>query len=102
MSKSIFTDMMLLIFLPAYDSCQNLMDSPLLKDFVAVYEQYCIACNQMQPTSQYSIYEMQGQFLQFATVHHDPLFPEEVISVLVQYFVQCQAVQLMIYILSWC
>jgi len=102
MFKSIFTDMMLLIFLPAYDSCQNLMDSPLLKDSVAIYEQYCIACNQMQPTSQYSIYEMQGQFLQFATVHHNPLFPEEVISVLLQHFYQCRTVQLIVFILSWC
>jgi hypothetical protein len=45
---------------------------------------------------------MQGQFLQFATVHHDPLFPEEVISVLLQHFVQCRTVQLIISILSWC
>src|SRR6267154_4166642 len=42
------------------------------------------------------------QFLQFATVHRDPLFPEEVISALLQHFVQCQMVQLIISMLSWC
>jgi hypothetical protein len=56
----------------------------------------------MQPTSQYSVYEMQGQFLQFATGCHDSLFPEEVISVFLRHFVQCQTVQLIILMLSWC
>jgi hypothetical protein len=83
---------------PVHDlSKNNLMEHPLLKNIVIVDEQSSAAYNTMQPTSHY----ITSVWFTHSIVSDDKQF-RDVMNSFVQLFIQSNAGQLMIDILTWC